>query len=481
MKRLELKPGSRWKQKPHEAKCKGKALMQMRPSAMLLAYLFPPANGVGIHRPVALARYLTQKGWQVTVLTAKPDQRTPCDPHLLKTLPPDLRVIRAPSPDLPRLAARLLKRRRRAEVRSEEEQVTEPRQPGRPETPPSRLKRLVDWSSWWLHVPDSVSGWFVPALRAGLREMRQRRPDILFATGPPWTGLVVAAALSVLGRVPLVADFRDPWHGTPWHNLPYRAHRAFRGWLEAQVVRRARRVTCAWEGIERLLRRRYPLKAQAMGTVLNGFDLCKLDAVSASRGDSERCTLIHTGNFYIHRSPAPLFQGLRTLCHAHPEVRNQLLALLVGSDRYRGRHLSDLANAYGVADMVRIVGHRPHTVSLGMLKGADVALLFGQSGSAALASVPGKVYEYIGAGKPVLAIDAGEEACKVLRRGGCRVWPVPADAPDRLAEALWEILEEHRRDQLHSRGDNRLRSGFSQARMAERLELVLRKAMNPKR
>lgn len=455
--------------------------MQMRPSAMLLAYLFPPANGVGIHRPVALARYLAQKGWQVTVLAAKPDRRTPCDPHLLETLPPDLRVFRAASPDLLRLAARLLKRRRSAEVQYEEKQATRPRQPGRPGTPKSRLKRLVDWSSWWLHVPDSVSGWFVPAVWAGLREMRRRRPDILFATGPPWTGLVVAAALSVLGRVPLVADFRDPWHGSPWHNLPYRAHRAFRGWLEAQVVRRARRVTCAWEGIERLLRRRYPLKAQAIGTVLNGFDLCKMDTVAASRLDSERCTLIHTGNFYIHRSPVPLFEGVRRLCDAHPEVRNQLLAVLVGSDRYGGQRLSDLANAYGVADVVRGVGHRPHTVSLGMLKGADVALLFGQSGSAALASVPGKVYEYIGAGKPVLAIGAGEETCEVLRRGGCRVWPVPADAPDRLAQALWTILKEHRAGRLSPGSNERARLEFSQMRMAKCLESVLRKAMNPKR
>jgi len=436
-----------------------------RPAAMLVTYLFPPANGVGIHRPVALARYLAQKGWQVSVLTAKPDRRTPCDPHLLETLPPDLRVFRAPSPDLPRLAARLLKRRRSSEVQYEEKQATRPRQPGRPETPKSRLKRLVDWSSWWLHVPDSVSGWFIPAVWAGLREMRRQRPDVLFATGPPWTALVVAATLSFLGRVPLVADFRDPWHGTPWHHLPYRAHRAFRGWLEAQVVRRARRVTCAWEGIEHLLRGRYPHKAEAIGTVL----------------DSARCTLIHTGNFYIHRSPAPLFRGLRTLCDSHPEARNQLLAVLVGSDRYAGRRLHDLASDYGVADLVRCVGHRPHTVALGMLKGTDVALLFGQSGSAALASVPGKVYEYIGAGKPVLAIGAGEEACKILRRGGCRVWSVPGDTPDRLAETLWEILGKHRGDQLRSTAENESRSEFSQERVAERLESVLLETMNPGR
>jgi len=205
------------------------------------------------------------------------------------------------------------------------------------------------------------------------------------------------------------------------------------------------------------------------------------DAVAASRLDSKRCTLIHTGSFYVHRSPVPLFEGLRRLCNAHPEVRNQLLAVLVGSDRYGDQRLSDLTNAYGVADMVRCVGHRPHTVSLGMLKGADVALLFGQSGSTALTSVPGKVYEYIGAGKPVLAIGAGEEACKILRRGGCRVWPVPADAPDLLAEALWTILEEHRGDRLPPASNERARLEFSQMRMAKCLESILRKVMNPKR
>jgi glycosyltransferase involved in cell wall biosynthesis len=447
----------------------------------VVTYLFPPVNAVGIHRPVALARRLARKDWRVTVLTARPAPGQWRDTALDAGLEAAVRVVRTPSPDLPAVAARWLKPRRKAKPESPAGEPPEPQASGGAAKAPSGLRRFIDWGSWWLHVPDSVSGWFAPALRAGLREMRRRRPDVLFATGPPWTPLVVAAALSVLGRVPLVADFRDPWHGSPWHPIPYAAHRAFRGWLEARVVHTAKRITCAWHGIERLMCERYPQRAHRIATVLNGFDVDKMDAIAPSRSNGNCCTLIHIGNFYVHRSPEPLFDGLRRVRDRHPEARARLRVALVGGERYGDRPLADLADACGVADMVRCVGPRPHREALGMLKGADAALLFGQSGSESLASVPGKVYEYIGAGKAVLAVGAGEEACRVLRRGGCRVWAVPADAPGRIAEALDDILTAHRAEDLRTAPDPGLRDAFSQTRMAERLESVLVEAMHSQR
>jgi len=450
------------------------------PAVLLVTYHFPPVNTVGVHRPVALARHLFEKNWQVTVLTARPNERQRCDPLLAWGLESRIRVVRTPSPDLPAIAAGILKGRRRTQRQAPSRKADQAQQPAS-DRPPSMLRRFVDWASWWLHVPDSVSGWFVPAVGAGLREIRKRRPDVLFATGPPWTALVVGATLSFVTGVPLVADFRDPWHGSPWHPIPYAAHRAFRGWLEARVVRIARRITCAWEGIERLMRERYPRRGRHIATVLNGFDVDKMDAIAPSRRNGDCCTLIHIGNFYMHRSPEPLFDGLRRVRDRHPEARGRLRVALVGGERYGNRPLADLADAYGVADMVRCVGPRPHRESLGMLKGADAALLFGQSGSKALASVPGKVYEYIGAGKPVLAVGAGEEALQIMRRGGCRVWAVPADAPDSLADALRSILADYRRGTLRCRGDETLRYEFSQARMAEHLESTLRQAMTPRR
>ena len=183
-----------------------------RPAAMLVTYSFPPVNTAGVHRPVALLRNLAKNGWRVTVLTAEPDNRKPCDPSLVEDFQGAVKVIRSPSPDLPGIAARLIKRRPKPGGPSRRAAARQPSQPGRPGKPATMRKRLIDWASWWLHVPDSVAGWFFPALRSGLHEMRQEHPDVLFATGPPWTSLILAATLSWLRRVPLVADFRDPWH-----------------------------------------------------------------------------------------------------------------------------------------------------------------------------------------------------------------------------------------------------------------------------
>ena len=74
--------------------------------------------------------------------------------------------------------------------------------------------------------------------------------------------------------------------------------------------------------------------------------------------------------------------------------------------------------------------------ALALTRGASVALLFGQSGYEQLASVPAKTYDYISYGLPVLAIGGGDEVCRIIRDGGCRVWQVHENDTQGILTAL---------------------------------------------
>ncbi len=440
-------------------------------SALIVTRLFAPEAAVGVHRVTGLCRHLAEGGrWRVTVVTGAPRLGAPVDEGLLADVPDSVRVVQAAAPELPLLAARLLKRARGPKAEPPP-QAAGTSTTGEGEPQPGILRRWIDWASWWLQVPDTQTGWLLPAVWAGWRESRRQRPDVIFTTAPLWSAHVAGAMLSHWLRVPLVADFRDPWTGSTFRPIPYAAHRRLNAWLERRVVARASHITCAWDGIRQYMAARYPRRADIMTTILNGFDPDILDAVPARRLDATGPLFVHAGGFYGPRSPLPLLEALRWSRMNGQPISGTFA--LIGPGSYNGQALRDLAADYGVPDAVRVVPRVPHRDALGLVKGADAAMLFGQSGDEALASIPAKAYEYIGLGKPVLAIGAGQEVCDVMRRGGCPVWAVPADDLDAIAKAIDEIgsvIAGTATPPMQSCGPN---EPLTRARMAQYLEREL--------
>jgi hypothetical protein len=438
--------------------------------AMIIVDMFPPANVVGVHRTVALCRRLVQTGWRVTVITTCLRKDEPLDEQMLADVPQEVRVIRTAAPDLPVLASRVLRPWKPAAS------SLMPAQNASADGASQKRRRVfrqaVDWLSMWLHTPDGRCGWFLPAVRAAMKEGARLPPQVIYSSGPRWTSHLVAAATSVLLKRPLVADFRDPWCGSAWHDRPA-AHERFNLMLERWVVRRASRVTCAWDGIRRRLAAVHPEAEGKIVTILNGFDERQLQSAQPRRLHDDKCVFMHAGLFYGPRSPISLFEALSALAVRRPQLCDELHVLLAGATTFNGQSIEQLAQRHGVRQMLTVMPRVSHGDAIAMLKGANVAMLFGQSGSDELASVPGKTYEFVGAGKPVLAVGAGTEALEVLERGGCRIWRA-SDAPG-IALAVEDILTEHRCGRLVDSVSTG-RQSFSRAATADALEQVLRRA-----
>ena len=450
----------------------------MHKVCLVLAHVFPPVNAVGVHRTVALCRHLVEQGWSVTVITARPEEGANRDPRLAMRVPQEVRIVRTPAPHLLRLLGRVLGRRHTSgrPHTSEAGALLAGHEPVRER----RIRQIVEWLSLWLCVPDGYIGWFVPALWAGMREARRQRPHVIYSTAPQWVGHLVAAALSRLLRVPWVADFRDPWHGNPWRLVMTEgspAHRRADAALERWAVHRAARVTCAVDGIRQLLAARYPQKAACIETVHNGFDPDLVDQIVPRRLGGDGCVLLHAGTLYGPRSPVPLLDGLKRLRAESPAEAALFRIVFVGLPTYNGRPLADFARERGIADLVEVILPVSYHEALAHIKGADVAVLFGQTGEGAIAPIPAKVYEYIRMGKAVLAIEAGEEALEVLRGGGCRAWQANGSDGGAFAVVLRDVLAAHRRGELSPGAPNPARLAFTRRHMAERLASVLEESI----
>ncbi len=449
-------------------------------SVMLVTQAFPPEAVVGAHRMLALCRHLVEQNYHVSVITSHPPAEAAVDESLTQMIPPEVTVRSTAGIDLPLLAARILKPRFLRKIRGTKSEskpnITKQTQLSSFSAQKHGWFRLaVDWMSWWLHVPDGSTGWVPTAVAAGLYQAVRRHPDVIFSSAPPWSSFLAGALLSRFLGLPFVADFRDPWCGSAFLKVPYSAHDSANTLLERMIVRRSKRITCAWDGIRKHLIQHYPARTNDICTIINGFNPELLASIEPTKIDTERKVFLHTGGFYGPRSPEPMLAALQHLKAESPESASQVLVVFLGPTTYNGQPIEQMAESYGVQEQVRILGRVSHRESLGYLKGADVALLFGQSGNEALATIPAKTLEYIGLNKPVIAIGAGEEVCNVIRRGGCGIWQLSADNPGKIAATMSDILKSDLGSSAQGLNDN---YALSQAYMAEKLEQILVRSCN---
>ncbi len=371
---------------------------------------FPPISTTGVHRTVALVRRLSDSGHDVTVFAMEPPSDLPVDYKSLDKIPPSVRVVRTPVADLIDLVTFWRQGKNQPNPNgnagsSADGSDATSAGPGKPS--------VKDWLSWWLQVPDRRTGWFLTSMWAGLGQARRSRPDVIYSSAPMWSNHLTAMVISAVAGRPWVADCRDPWRSNPYRNFPYRAHDRFDAWLEGQMVRRAAKIICNTHPAEDDFSSRFPDKALKFIAIPNGFDGEESQQVrrEARPADDGVFRLVHTGVFYGPRSPEPFLAGLGQIVRRRPELRDKMRFIQVGPTNYGQVPIADVADRFGVTDMIELVGSVDHHRALEFIASGDVAIAASQAGADAQLQIPRKFYEYFGLAKPILVTGG---ACKAV-------------------------------------------------------------------
>ena len=202
----------------------------------------------------------------------------------------------------------------------------------------SRQKLFNDW----LFIPDTYAGWIVPALRAGRRLLAEQRFDAVLSSYPRGSAHLVAAGLARAGRLPWLADYRDPWTTGSERRFASPAHKRAHGALEERALRRAARVTSVNAAILADLQRAYPFLEGRGEVISNGFDPDE-PADDVTLGDG--FWFVHTGRLYQRMGEVSRF--LRALAALPDDVR----VLFLGVE---GTQVRAEAERHGVGDRVRV-------------------------------------------------------------------------------------------------------------------------------
>lgn len=400
---------------------------------LVITFDFPPSATVGAYSCAQVVRHFPSYGWEPWVLTSPLDHglgRT--NPFSLPSFPgPITRVRGLPhAVELYRWVVTQLRR-----VRPTVERV-EGSLPGRYGNR-ARLRRLLEM----METPDGQTGWIIPAVWCGRQLIRRVGIQHLFSSGPCWSNHLVGLWLARLTGLPWTVQFRDPWvvAGAPERRLGALGRRLEIA-LERQVACRADSVVCVAEEHELAMRKVYGATARGQFvTIPNGYDEDEWSEIGSpsdepnSSRSSGRFTITYTGSLYHRRSPRPVFAALRALIEAgHVDAESLAVEFVGWCDVAQGENVRAMAARHGLADCVSILGPLGRQETLRRLSMADLLLLLGEN---LTVQIPAKSYEYLRAGRPILALTSEGALASLLRRAG-RAWV--ADPVD--AEAIVRVL-----------------------------------------
>jgi hypothetical protein len=302
----------------------------------------------------------------------------------------------------------------------------------------TRVLRAKDVIDAALAIPDRESGWLLPSLgKMLLRQLRSEPPDVIYSSAPPWTGQLVAAALKRALHRPWVADFRDPWQRAPWREDRYPFAIRAAGRLERFVVRNADRVVFVASANRDEFAVHYgPAFASKFEAVANGCDPSEFDAVRDTVDrPSDAFVLLHAGSLYAGRTPVPLLNAVAAAVRDGRIDPRRFRVRFLGTNGLRRLDLAGACERLGLAGVVELLPRVSREQSLRAMLEASCLLLL-QPGHAV--SVPGKLYEYFAAGRPILAIADEGEISRLVRSSGMGVCLTGEDE-QAIADAVVEM------------------------------------------
>jgi glycosyltransferase involved in cell wall biosynthesis len=381
---------------------------------LFIAYLYPPIANSGTRRSLSFVNHLPDHGWQPTVLTVQDPPARSCDPALLEEVRVGINVERAP-----RLGAAVAAWLRKARV-------------------PAKVGEALSWRiDNLLQQPDEILSWYPAAVRKGVQLHAQGRFDVIYASGWPWTAFLVARGIAKRTGCPFVLDFRDTWtpRGTEKWERPDRLRR----WIGPRLERLAARTAAAIVTVT-------PSLVEAVGEssgrrdivcITNGFEPSDFatPAPAADSDDPEAVLRIsYTGIWRDDYGLHDLYRAVALLqSHGYPHL-SRLKIIAAGFK-------AGPAAAMGVADHVEELGYVPHEQATTLMSEADLLYISVPLGYYATASLPGKLFEYMGSGSPILAVvPAVSEVARVLDEVGGAVRINPGDI-DAIADVLVSLVE----------------------------------------
>lgn len=381
---------------------------------LLISYLFPPAGGIGVQRALSLARYLPDCGFEVHILSAANAAAPVRDPALCQRVPSEVKQYHAFTPEIPFWVRHTIwnylsggKNPKEGDSKSHEQVVASN---GSPKA--GGVKSLATRAIRRILSPEPEVLWAPFAIRKAKQVVRKHGIDVVMVTAPPFSSFLVGNALKrSFPSLKYVADFRDEWISFYLKDFEFQSSDFTRQKaiaIERQTIESADLVVAVAQTSLKEIKSRYPDQpATKFACISNGFDPEAFSGLLPRENHEKKLIVTHVGTAYKTASPQFYLNAVDGLPE---ELRNQIETRFVGRIteverlQFEGRKSNN-----------QLLGFMPQHQALRYMEDTDCLLLTMTNNI----SLPGKLYEYLAASKPIIALSpAGGEVDNFLRETG---------------------------------------------------------------
>jgi len=396
---------------------------------LVVAYYFPPLGLSGVQRTLKFVKYMRNFGWEPTVITTDKVAYYAYDNSLMNELNLlNINVLRVSGKEPNSILSKL----------------------GRFSPPKEILRKIFSLISQTFYIPDNKVSWSSSAARKVEEILTKEKFDVIYISAPPFSAFEKISRLRSKFEIPIIIDYRDLWYNSYFSFYITPFHKLLNKRKEYYSLKNADAVIVTNRKIKEYLIKNFPfLTFDDITIVPHGFD--KEDFLKASRFPKphNKLILMFSGTFIGYGTPKYLLKAFKLLTQERPDVAENIELHFVG---YLRKENHNLIKKLKLEGFIVDHGYVDHLSAVGKILSADVLWLMIDYRKNIDAILPGKVYEYIGSKKPILACIPDGAAKIALQEYGAAFICSP-DNISEIKEMIYKIYQLYRSNNLPSPSD----------------------------
>lgn len=373
----------------------------VRKRVLIITYYWPPAGGSGVQRWLKLSKYITDFGYEPIILTVDPEYATypTLDLSLEIDVAQNVKVYKTKAFNPISIGGRII---------------------GSQSLPKAGFaggssKGLLAQFSLFIRsnifIPDPRRGWNRYAYKAAKIVLKEEKPDIVITTGPPHSTHLIGYKINQKFSVPWVADFRDPWIDIYYYQ--FLNHSKLSRWidkrLEKKVIKAANGLLTVSNGLVDLFKSKIKNTNQQFKVIPNGFDPDDFKTAELKVKNKSTFTITYIGTLSNQYDPAVFFRAIKEILSKQIPINLRFIGTV-------SSEIKQMVGCYSLAEITDFIDTVEHSKVPKMLMESDALLLLIPSHESEKGILTGKLFEYLAAMQPIIAIGPPDgDAAEIIK------------------------------------------------------------------
>lgn len=420
---------------------------------LIITYYWPPAGGPGVQRWLKFVKYLPDFGIEPIVFIPENPNYPIVDFQLRKEVSDELTILKFPINEPYKFAQKFSKSKTNtlsSGIISNKKKQT-------------LVEKALLWVRGNMFIPDARVGWVKPSIQYLQKYISENNIDTIITSGPPHSLHLIGLGLKEKLALKWIADFRDPWTSIGYHKelkLTQSSVLKHKN-LESEVLNKADQIIVTSPTTKNEFE---AITQKPISVITNGYDVEYVD----KKPMDEKFSIAHIGSLLSERNPRVLWKALRELIKEHSSFKDDFELKLIGKV---SQEILDNLHEFKLSNHLNILGYVSHDEALIEQRKSQVLLLIEIDSYQTTGIIPGKLFEYMAAERPILAIGPeGADYAQIIKEtntGKCFLY----DEKDLIKEAILEYYNSFKANNLKIHGMGL--QYYSRKKLTEKLSKII--------